>query len=252
MFLTLIQLNNQILDELTSDGTEPFDDTVENNPTLKKFEADLLRSPISGDISPSNTQPSSLEGSLFGEVHLNEIKKLERLLEESDNQKIQISQRLSESQLLLEKSQTELNHQNNKLMKMFEEINCLLSLYGDIDFDKNIDSNSEFPELLRLKNILQNRLSDSNLNQFREEVINFKNKLQSYEVKTNYLEDDLRTMTAITEDIFANLSLTQDDLICVSEELAALYHHICLGIDYFDSNRFQYIIINCSEWGDSQ
>ena len=224
---------NEISDELTSDGTEPFDDTVENNPSLQKFEADLLRSPINSEISPSNTQPSSLEGSLFGEVHLNEIKKLERMLEESDNQKLQISRRLNESQLLLENSKTELNHQNNKLMKLFEEINSLLSLYGDIEFDTNIESDSDFTELSRLKCILQNRLSDSNVTQFREEVINLKNKLQSYEVKTCYLEDDLKTMTAITEDIFANLSLTQDDLICVSEELAALYHHICLGIKYF-------------------
>ncbi len=218
------------LDDLTNDGTDAFDDNLENNPQLQKFEADLLQSPTN-DISPSNTQPSSLEGSLFGEVHLNEIKKLERMLEDADNQKLQLNQRLNESQLLLDKAQTELNNQSNKLSKFFENINSLISMYGDMDFDNSIEANSEFPELARLKHILQKQMSDSNLSHLREEVIKLQNKLQAYEVKSAYLEEDLKTMTVISEDIFGNLSLTQDDLLSLSEDLAALYHHICLGIN---------------------
>ncbi len=216
---------------MTNDGTDGFDDNLENNPQLQKFEADLLQSPTNNDISPSNTQPSSLEGSLFGEVHLNEIKKLERMLEDADNQKLQLNQRLNESQLLLDKAQTELNNQSNKLSKLFENINSLISLYGEMDFDNSIETNSEFPELARLKHILQKQISDSNLSHLREEVIKLQNKLQAYEVKSAYLEEDLKTMTAISEDIFGNLSLTQDDLLSTSEDLAALYHHICLGIN---------------------
>lgn len=211
--------------DMGSDGTEPFD---ENNQTLRKMEADLMQSPVNNDMSPSNTQPSSLEGSLFGEVHLNEIKKLERMLEESDNQKIQLNQRLNESQILLDKAQFENNNQINKLSKIFENINSLVSVYGNIDFDNNIDTNSEFPELARLKSILERQMSDSNLSHYRDEVIKLQNKLQAYEAKSAYLEEDLKTMTAINEDIFANLSLTQDDLLSLSEDLAALYHHICL------------------------
>ncbi|XP_054168745.1 protein bicaudal D-like [Oppia nitens] len=211
--------------ELVGDGSEPYDET---NSTLEKLEADLMRSPVNSELSPSNTQPSSLEGSLFGEVHLNEIKKLERLLEETENQKIQLNQRLSESQLLLEKSQTEFNNQNKRLLKLFEDINNLVSDYDNIGFDDTVDTNCEFPELSRLKCILNKLLNDSNVSHLRDEVKKLQNKLNSYEVKSSYLEDDLKTMSTIVEDMFANLSLTHDDLITVSEDLAALYHHICL------------------------
>jgi len=35
-------------------------------------------------------------------------------------------------------------------------------------------------------------------------------------------------MTAISEDLLSNIGVTQDELVNVSEEVAALYHHLCM------------------------
>lgn len=199
---------------------EPLDEAVESN--LQKLSADLLAASAAGDRSPP-TGPSSLEGSLFGEVHLNEIKKLERLLEEADAQKLQTGQRLQESQLLLERAQTEAREQSGKLLRLLDQLNGLLAAHATAQSEP--ETSVEFPELARLKAALEARAADSDASH----VAKLRSQLQAHEAKALYLEDDLRTTTAIAEDLFASLSLTQDELVAVSEDLAALYHHLCLG-----------------------
>ena len=80
--------------------------------------------------------------------------------------------------------------------------------------------------MTRLKAALEAKVSESGLEQ---ELTRLKSQLQAYEAKTAFLEDDLRTTTAIAEDVFADASLAHDELVGVSEELAALYHHLCIG-----------------------
>ena len=167
------------------------------------------------------SQPSSLEGSLFGEVHLNEIKKLERLLEDTDRQKATLAQRLQETQVQLETAHSELELHTHKTLRLREQIAALLG-----HADTGSPDGSEFPEVTRLKAALEAKVSESGLEQ---ELTRLKSQLQAYEAKTAFLEDDLRTTTAIAEDVFADASLAHDELVGVSEELAALYHHLCIG-----------------------
>jgi hypothetical protein len=195
-----------------NDGSgEPFDD---QSPTLERLEADLLRSQ-----SPSNTtQPSSLEGSLFGEVHLHEIKRLERMLDDCDAQKMQLNQRLQDCQSLLDQKQSELCLQSNRLLAFADAVNALLALCGgDTETEAEVDPNADFPELARLQRALTRQMSDSAAGQLREEVARLQRELTANAAKSALLEEDLRTMSLIAEDIFGNASLTQDDLIGVSE-----------------------------------
>src|SRR5699024_10040375 len=99
-------------------------------------------------------QPPSLDGSLFSEVHMNEIKKFERLLEEADRQKNQLTQRLSDTQSLLEKAQSELKSQTIKIEKIFDELNNL---------NLESDDNENDPELNNIKQLIKSKISNIDL-----------------------------------------------------------------------------------------
>lgn len=192
---------------------------LDDNSALKKLENEFINS------ESYINQPPSLEGSLFSEVHINEIKKFERMLEESDNQKHQLTQRLNETQNQLEKTREELKLQTDKIEKIFEELNNL-----------NLeDSSNEMndPELSNLKQMIKSKISSIDLNGYRNELEKLKYSINDYETKTKQYEDDCQVLSKIINEFYSNYNQTYEELSFVSEELASLYHHICLSMSFF-------------------
>lgn len=245
-------------------GRMEEEDAEADVPALKQMEADLIER-SAADMTPNSTrqplQPTTV-GDLFSELHVTEIRKLEKQLELAENEKSQLSSRLQESSQILEKTRAELNDQHSRVSRMVEHINALIALHGRIDEDGETtrldESEKDLPELARLKRLLQrheqryqlavqevdqlqadvkglqekdavtNENDEESLIKLREDVSLFRKKVQEYEKKINSLEGDLQTMGEIAQESQNALGMTQDDLVSISEELAQLYHHVCM------------------------
>lgn len=187
---------------------------IDETNALKKIESEFFNS------DSFVTQPPSLEGSLFSEVHTNEIKKFERMLEDSDKQNHQLQQRLNETQNLLDKAQSELKNHSTKIEKIFKELNNM-----------NFDESSEEidPELTHLKQLIKSKISNIDLSGYKIELDNLRTSLNDYETKTKLFEEDHEALSTMLSEFYSNYNQTQEELSLVSEELASLYHHLCLS-----------------------
>lgn len=200
-----------------NEETENFDAVIDENNALRKFENEFFNS------ESYITQPPSLEGSLFSEVHINEIKKFERMLEESDNQKHQLTQRLNETQNLLEKSREELKNKTMRIDKIFKEL-------SDMNLDDISSMEHNDPDLTNLKQLIKSKISDIDLNGYKIEIEKLQSSIDDYENKFKQYENDCEVLAKIINEFYSNQNQTYDEMSFVSEELAALYHHICLSL----------------------
>ncbi|XP_035222070.1 protein bicaudal D-like isoform X1 [Stegodyphus dumicola] len=239
-------LNQEDGDKSEDEGDN--DTTLVLSPTIEK---DSIGKPQSSTVND-----------LFSELHLSEVRKLEKQLEATENEKAKITSRLQETQQQLEKTKAELSDQNSRVHRMVEHINALIALHGkcgEIEDGSGLeDPEKDIPELSRLKTLLtkheqryqlavqqveqlQNDVrglqqqgatiseDDEAMNRkLREEVTELKIKVQTFSNKIKELEDDLYIMGQIAKKTRSALNFTQDDLIAVSEELAQLYHHVCM------------------------
>lgn len=236
------------------------EETEADTPVLKHIEASFLGSNRDDD-DLGKPQPATV-GDLFSELHLSEIRKLEKQLEQAENEKSKISVRLQESQQLLEKTKAELNDQYSRVSQLVEHINALIALHGRLDGDEECsgleESEKDIPELSRLRRLLQkheqryqlavqqveqlqndvkglqekgaatDENDESRLCKLKDEVTNLKIKVRTYENRMKELEGDLNVMGEMVAETLNSLNFTQDDLVAVSEELAQLYHHVCM------------------------
>ncbi|RWS02827.1 protein bicaudal D-like protein [Dinothrombium tinctorium] len=211
------------VDDIDEDGTSPL---------LHQLESDFLKS---GVIQESESQPNSFgnlssptqPSSLFGEVHLSEIKKLEQSLELAETEKTQMSAKLAESVSLLEKSKTELNLLQQKLTKFIQHISDMMTESELTTLEAIEDEMRDYPQLFELHKLLQMYLNESQVAKLQHQIANVKVKLIECESRKCELENDILILNAIAEETQGALCLTQDDLTSISEELADLYHHVC-------------------------
>ncbi|RWS29026.1 Protein bicaudal D-like protein [Leptotrombidium deliense] len=217
---------NQNISGDTSAVVDEIEEDDGNSPLLHQLESDFLKS-RDGTEPNSFTGTSSQPSSLFGEVHLSEIKKLEQSLEMVEAEKNQISLKLSESHNLLEKSKSELNLLQLKLGKMITHIRDLLTDSDLNTLEAMEEEMRDFPQLLELYKVLQLYLNDAEVAKIQQSMFECRNKLQECEKRKLELEKDLLILNAIAEETQGSLCWTQDDLTGISEELADLYHHVC-------------------------
>ncbi|XP_066244951.1 protein bicaudal D [Euwallacea similis] len=207
---------------------------------LKHIEASLSSGTGSELMSPDDKHVD-----LFSEVHLNELKKLEKQLELLEKEKGSLNQNLRDSQGLVEKSQGELqvfvarltqlaahvdslqhlsHNYDRTLQKPSEEVNRLLGQYQQWFklSSREVDQLKEdIKQMERLTNI-----SDATLT-LRNEVTNLKNKLLDTEQKQMDLDADFKLLKDFACQAGASLDESQNNLQSVTEELAQLYHHVC-------------------------
>ncbi|XP_030756933.1 protein bicaudal D [Sitophilus oryzae] len=207
---------------------------------LKHIEASLS----SGNVSEL-TSPDDKHVDLFSEVHLNELKKLEKQLESLEKEKLGLTQTLRDNQNLVEKSQGELQVFIARLTQLAAHVDSLQHLSHNYDkvlqkpteettkmigqyqqwfklSSKEVDQlKHDIKELEKLTNV-----SDATLT-LRSEITNLKNKLLDTEQKQMDLEGDFKLLREFATEAGGSLDETQNNLQTVTEELAQLYHHVC-------------------------
>lgn len=214
-------------------------------------EDDLPRLPTNVDGS-SNSDMNAESGKqvdLFSEIHLNELKKLEKQLEQMESEKVSLTQNLKESQSVAERSQAELQSLMTKLVQLGARIQSLDHI-RDQAAQKIVAKNELSVEQLSLtvtqyqqwfalasKEIeqirkeledLENEINCSEVTlQLKNELTNVKNKLLDTEQRAMELESDVQLLGELAGEASSSLDTAQNDLLMVTEELAQLYHHVC-------------------------
>lgn len=227
-----------------TDDTNIGSDGEDDLPGLKRLEADLKSSSATDINSPDGKQVD-----LFSEIHLNELRKLEKSLEQAEKEKMLLTQNLRDSQTQIERSQGELQSFMARLMKLAAHVDSLQHLRHKVDKevgpkpDHAVDKLSKIVdqyyqwftlssrEIEQLKNDLKElekglNCSDATL-QLRSEVTNLKNKLIDTEQRTMELEADIRLLGEFTGEASSSLDMAQNDLQNITDDLAQLYHHVC-------------------------
>ncbi|XP_002051931.3 protein bicaudal D [Drosophila virilis] len=227
------------------DNASNNSDGEEENLALKRLEADL---------STELKSPDGTKCDLFSEIHLNELKKLEKQLESMENEKAHLTTNLREAQSSLDKSQNELQNFMSRLALLAAHVDALVQLKKQIDVKDQTASGQARDEQLQqqlrqlisqyanwftlsAKEIdglktdiaeLQKGLNYTDATTtLRNEVTNLKNKLLSTEQKSLDLQCDVQTLTHISQNAGQSLGSARSTLVALSDDLAQLYHLVC-------------------------
>ncbi|XP_076621006.1 microtubule-associated protein Bicaudal D isoform X1 [Colletes latitarsis] len=226
-------------------------DGEDDSPALRRIEADLK-------TQEPGTSATDKQVDLFSEIHLNELKKLEKQLELAESEKAHLTQNLRESQYAVEKSQNELQSFVARIVQLAAHVQSLHHLHSKLP-EKQTDEttldklnqaimqyrqwstmsarevNQLQKDLAELENGLT--ISDST-QQLRTELTNLRNKipesekslrekLLDTEQRSIQLESDIATLSKLAVEAGGFLDSAQNDLQNISDELAQLYHHVC-------------------------
>ncbi|XP_015597670.1 protein bicaudal D isoform X2 [Cephus cinctus] len=215
-------------------------DGEDDSPALRRIEADLK-------TQEPGTSAAGKQVDLFSEIHLNELKKLEKQLELAESEKALLTQNLRESQYAVEKSQGELQSFMARIVQLAAHVQSLHHLHlklpekqsEEIALDKltqavvqyhqwSTMSAREIEQLQKDLSELEKGLTVSDsTQQLRTELTNLRNKLLDTEQRSMELESDVKILSKIAAEAGSSLDSSQNDLLTISDELAQLYHHVC-------------------------
>lgn len=170
---------------------------------MKRIEASL-----SGSSGSDLASPESKQVDLFSEVHLNELRKLEKQLELLEKEKSALTQNLRENQASVERSQSELQVFVSRLAQLAAHVDSLHRFYQNAD--KNVQTGQaekliacyqqwyklSGKEIDQLKQDIRDlekltACSDSTM-QLRTEITNLKNKVSECFLVLFYLFTSIR------------------------------------------------------------
>ncbi|CAD1479782.1 unnamed protein product [Heterotrigona itama] len=100
-------------------------DGEDDSPALRRIEADLK-------TQEPGTSATDKQVDLFSEIHLNELKKLEKQLELAESEKAHLTQNLRESQYAVEKSQNELQSFVARIVQLAAHVQSLHHLHSKL------------------------------------------------------------------------------------------------------------------------
>lgn len=100
-------------------------DGEDDSPELCRIEADLK-------TQEPGTSAAGKQVDLFSEIHLNELKKLEKQLELAENEKSLLTQNFKESQYAIEKSQNELQSFIAHIVQLSAHVQSLQHLHSNL------------------------------------------------------------------------------------------------------------------------
>ncbi|KAK3103668.1 hypothetical protein FSP39_020898 [Pinctada imbricata] len=240
-------------------GQDSGDEGDENNPALRRVEADFKHDETKSPVKPGPGKVNDI----LSEIQENEVKKLEQLLEQSEHEKSELQCALDEAQKLIEETQKDLVEQKKRADQLKAHISSVLtseeSQLADMnDDDEKIDKlieNENDPDKRALLELRKNLRSNekkystalkeiSNLHneisrlqekshgktgdkEIDDALDDLKKKCNNYENVIKELEKDLKAMTLAAGEAQGGLTTTQDELVRVTEELAQLYHLVC-------------------------
>ncbi|XP_071860474.1 microtubule-associated protein Bicaudal D isoform X1 [Bombus fervidus] len=226
-------------------------DGEDDSPALRRIEADLK-------TQEPGTSATDKQVDLFSEIHLNELKKLEKQLELAESEKAHLTQNLRESQYAVEKSQNELQSFVARIVQLAAHVQSLHHLHSKLPekqteettLDKLNQAIMQYHQWSTMSarevNQLQKDLADlengltisDSTQQLRTELTNLRNKipesekslrekLLDTEQRSIQLESDISILSKLAVEAGGFLDSAQNDLQNISDELAQLYHHVC-------------------------
>jgi len=217
-------------------------DGDEEAPVFKKMSDDMRDAEEDDEAAPAED--------LFSEIHLGQLKKLEKQLENSETEKLSLTTNVREVQDNLESARKEVSGQKAKVSELLAYITELTKL-KDEDATKlskmDIDNISNMSEVLvkhkdwntkALNEIqaLQENIKHFNIEDYhtfdtiakmKSEVSGLRGELTTQEKMIGDLNHDIKVMDSLSVESQRALGLCQNELSNVTEELAKIYHHIC-------------------------
>uniref|UniRef100_A0A3Q3F422 Bicaudal D homolog 1a n=1 Tax=Labrus bergylta TaxID=56723 RepID=A0A3Q3F422_9LABR len=203
---------------------------------------------------------------LFSELNLSEMQKLKQQLLQVECEKAALLMNLQESQTQLQHTQGALTEQSERVHRLTERVNTMKCLNGDKELDdpresEKPDGGSISPptnghhdpdihgfeileckykvavtEVIDLKAEL--KVLKEKYNQAVEgqgdghsddrQVTHLERSYRESRERVASLEAELRAATSTSTESQGMLNAAQDELVTFSEELAQLYHHVCL------------------------
>ncbi|XP_022657679.1 protein bicaudal D-like [Varroa jacobsoni] len=187
-----------------------------------------LRLDLAEGATDDKIRPSTV-GDLFSELHLTEIRKLEKQLETIELEKESLAKTLDDAKLELEQSRSELEEKQSKLLSFGQRIDAIV-------MQAENEANAKSAGLLSTLKRVQNDLSSSDGAAsteggenvlFKDQVANLMNKISTYEQQISDLDEDLKILENIGDTFLTNIVSALEDIASVQEDVAQLYHHVC-------------------------
>ncbi|KAI5709387.1 hypothetical protein M8J76_016864 [Diaphorina citri] len=240
----LSSLALSIGDAMTSDDQES-DGDGEENPDLRRFEDNMHLN--NKDPNGHNSRPVDL----FSEIHLNELKKLEKQLEQAEGDKQLLTSSLKQSQSAAEKHQSELTSLKVRLLQLSAHIAALDTLTTQAKSQHASEPHDQMAVAklsltigkyetwftLAREEVTQIRTKldelETNLHcpdvtlHLKNEITTLRNQLLKTEQRALELQSDVKLLGELAGQASESLGTAQIDLATVSDELAQLYHHLC-------------------------
>uniref|UniRef100_A0A670K1P6 BICD cargo adaptor 1 n=1 Tax=Podarcis muralis TaxID=64176 RepID=A0A670K1P6_PODMU len=232
------------------DGNEPNNDDKMNGhihgPHMK----------MNGDFrTPTVRKAESLHpvSDLFSELNISEMQKLKQQLMQVEREKAILLANLQESQTQLTEHVNAMRGlQSNKELKELDfekgrdsgeethdyevDINGLeiLECKYKVAVTEVIDLKAEIKALKEkynkcVENYTEEKAKyESRIQIYDEQVTNLEKSTKDSHEKMMQMEKDLQRITGVANENHNTLNTAQDELVTFSEELAQLYHHVCL------------------------
>uniref|UniRef100_A0A336LXL5 CSON007343 protein n=1 Tax=Culicoides sonorensis TaxID=179676 RepID=A0A336LXL5_CULSO len=221
-------------------------DCEEDKSQLKRLEHDM------SDLK----SPDGTKVDLFSEIHLNELKKLEKQLEQLETEKTGLSNNLRDAQQNLDKSQNDMQNFVAKILLLAAHVDALHHLKKQIETEDklktiNIEAKDKAitdmmneaiaqysawfaissKEIDGLKSDIHELQKEINvgeaMNVLRNEITNLKNKLLNTEQKNLDLKSDVSALANLSQIAGQSILSAKGNLVTLSDDLAQLYHLVC-------------------------
>jgi len=199
-------------------------DSAEDGPALKHVENEFASGDGQSERSPSPTsaipEPHSVVGDLFSEIHVTEVRKLEKLLEDVEIQKSELQRLLDDVQERLRLAEEELGVRDATIEQLKAQLSSSATSLpaGDTAAEENLQE-----QIVAIRSQAEIEVEGH----ATEEITRLRNSTAEQEERIRRLEDDLSVMSQLATETQGTLSSTQDSLVQVTEDIANLYHLIC-------------------------
>ena len=217
-------------------------DGDEEAPVFKRMTEDGAKE---GEEDDEESAPAE---DLFSEIHLGQLKKLERQLENVESEKQGLSSNVKEVQDSLEAARRDVAAQKGRVSSLLALITELGKLREgaangkdkpqDLEsMGKVLGHQQQWQErAVKEINALQESIKSFNVEdvatfdtvtKMKNEISSLRSELSSQEKLVGDLNHDIKLMDSLSVESQRALGLTQNEMSNVTEELAKIYHHIC-------------------------
>ncbi|XP_048876878.1 protein bicaudal D homolog 1 isoform X2 [Brienomyrus brachyistius] len=249
-------------EEAASNGTAAT--SLPNNQDSNKCNGHTAK--VNGDYRAASRkgEAANLVSDLFSELNLSEMQKLKQQLLQVEREKALLLTNLQESQTQLEHTQGALTEEHERVHQLTERVNAMRHLRCDKEgavCEEAADGHTQrddtrglevleckykvaVTEVIDLKAELktlkdkynqcveaqaeERARGEARLKVLDDRVSGLEQSCREGQQRVVSLEGELRSTTLAAAENQALLNAAQDELVTFSEELAQLYHHVCL------------------------